>query len=112
MKKDIATLERELEEKKKELDELKAQAKEAKESEYVESIQKFIPLAERLHTILCKSNHTDQCAWGYESDWKGWTKNRYIKLAQALTERVGSVSEAENVLSHMEFINSIKYRLT
>ena len=27
--------------------------------------------ATQLHETICRLNHTDQCSWFYEKDWKG-----------------------------------------
>lgn len=46
-----------------------------------------IEVAELLHDLMCHSNHTDGCAWLYESwDKPGGTRNRYrLKAKQVLS---------------------------
>lgn len=44
-------------------------------------------LAELLHKKQCHANHTDQCGWGYEPDWNGYTHKQYANKAEAILER-------------------------
>jgi hypothetical protein len=41
-------------------------------------------LAEELHALLCRYNHTDQCAWDYEPGWDQYTHQTYVNLASQL----------------------------
>jgi hypothetical protein len=64
-------------------------------------------LAEFLHTVECKQNHTDGCGWGYEykysgpdrtggtvPDWDGWAHKRYLARAHKVFIEIGIKKEA------------------
>jgi hypothetical protein len=44
-------------------------------------------LAEAIHSATCRYNHTDQCAWFYQT-WEkpGWDRARYLESAKKLVE--------------------------
>jgi len=46
-------------------------------------------LAEELHALLCRYNHTDQCTWDYELGWDQYTHQAYVNLASQLIGREG-----------------------
>lgn len=76
----------EIEQKKKELAELETKLEVAKNE------PDDIQLARQLHTLLCKWNHTDGCAWYYESknkkeDWTGHAHAEYLGKARKLMHR-------------------------
>lgn len=44
-------------------------------------------IAERLHSLLCKLNHTDQCGWfHFPHSWEEYSHRKFLKMAQALIE--------------------------
>jgi len=67
----------------------------------------YIKIADNLHTILCKWNHTDGCGWYYEEsngvdDWKGQTHSRYLEKAQKLVDLSGySPEQINGILKRM-----------
>ena len=46
-------------------------------------------LAEMLHTICCRMNHTDQCAWYYDNCVGGDIHKQYEAYAQKLVDQFG-----------------------
>ena len=61
----------------------------------------IIEMAELLHEWLCRWNHTDGCAWHYQS-WEkpGWDREQYVKMA----ERVLKVTDVETIKLIMKAI--------
>lgn len=68
----------------KEIERLKKQKQE------FESLAPDIQLAQILHTLLCKSDHTDHCGWQYESNDKYFSpntaKNAWLTKARNLLD--------------------------
>lgn len=58
-------------------------------------------LAEELHAMLCRQDHTEGCSWGYEvsGSGKGWdsgyTHGEYLKRAQSVLEIVDAETALE-----------------
>ena len=50
-------------------------------------------VAEVLHSVLCKMNHTDQCSWDYES-WKspGSKRQYFLTKSKKLLSNLKSIS--------------------
>ena len=47
----------------------------------------MIELAEAIHNATCEYNHTDQCAWFYESwDRPGYDRSKALGQAKKLVE--------------------------
>ncbi len=61
-------------------------------------------VAELLHSIRCRANHTDQCAWGYEGNsWSSYTHQVWLDEARALIAGLdGDVDVAIRVLTQMK----------
>lgn len=54
-------------------------------------------LAEELHEVLCRWNHTDGCGWHYEikdgvADWSRYDHANYLKRAKALAAEFPSIT--------------------
>lgn len=60
-------------------------------------------LAEELHALLCRYNHTDQCAWDYEPGWDQYTHQRYVNLADQLIE-----GEGGDVLAVLHLVRNLR----
>ena len=61
--------------------------RDALREEYISLLPQEKQLAIKLHSILCQSNHSDQCSFHYEikgieDDWSGWAHARYLKKAE------------------------------
>lgn len=99
---EIAELEREIAEKTEVLMRLR------KSSEAPDPTQREV--ADLLHSLLCKWNHTDGCGWYYNTDQsayldeKNYNQGRYYKLAgKLLKER-----DADTVLTTLKLILDIR----
>lgn len=68
-------------------------------------------VAEVLHKIQCRWNHTDGCSWEYET-WYGATpagnstRSRYLKKAQKLLWESGFASD-QNTLKFLILLSSL-----
>lgn len=97
MRAEIATAKEEL---KRKEDELAARA----------SLTEEERLAEELHAMLCRWDHTEGCSWYYEvsGSGKGWdsgyTHGEYLKRAQSVLE----VVDAETALKVLVAVSASK----
>lgn len=63
-----------------------------------------IAIAELLHAVLCKYNHTDQCAWFYETDatpedrWMKPAHAAFLRKANDLTKTLSGVDVATIII--------------
>jgi uncharacterized protein YecT (DUF1311 family) len=69
-------------------------------------------LAVELHELTCHANHTDGCGWFYEQiakqhDWGGITHVSYLRCADRLLVRAGSVESAWAMLEGYRTIKNI-----
>ena len=60
-------------------------------------------LAEELHALLCRYNHTDQCAWDHELGWNQYTHQTYVNLASQLIGREGG-----DVLAVLDVVRNLR----
>jgi hypothetical protein len=61
-------------------------------------------LAVRLHDAFCTYNHTDGCAWGYETtnsgifhDWGGQAHQRWMERTERVIKRLGDRPLGEQI---------------
>ncbi len=61
-------------------------------------------VADLLHSILCRANHTDQCPWGYEGDdWSSRTHQVWLDEARELIAGLdGDADAAIRVLTQLK----------
>lgn len=57
-------------------------------------------LAEELHTLQCRWNHTDGCGWFYEfnngvPNWQGWAHEQYLNKAREVMKVLPDLSVDE-----------------
>ena len=57
-------------------------------------------LAEELHSMQCRWNHTDGCSWYYEVskgvvNWEGWAHAEYLKKARKVMQVLPDLSVDE-----------------
>ncbi len=60
-------------------------------------------LAEELHALLCRYDHTDQCTWDYEPGWEQYTHQMYVNLASQLVAREGG-----DVLAVLHLVRNLR----
>jgi hypothetical protein len=77
-----------------ELDDLNA------EEERLLSLSEDRRLAEALHSMQCRWNHTDGCGWFYEIqknvvNWNGWAHAEYLKKAHKAMQMLPDMSVDE-----------------
>jgi len=75
----------------------------AEKDRITEVVPEIADLAEYLHEVMCTQNHTDMCAYWYESNrpdkWNEWTHKEYYRKAEALYKVLdGDVDKAKAVL--------------
>jgi hypothetical protein len=94
----IAELERELAQRKTELEKLIKEEKEelAKAQAEIDNNDPLKQLAIQLHTTLCTWNHTDGCGWYYEvsnerHDWNGHSHKDWLKKAREVSTKLDEV---------------------
>ena len=77
----------------------------------VVDIQYSKEIAELLHEVFCRRNHTDQCSWYYESGgyfktdpWKCNEHERYLAEATYLIEKYSYSVAKEFILEIKRFM--------
>jgi sarcosine oxidase delta subunit len=92
----------------KKIKELEAQLLKAKaEKEALSKMTEEQILADQLHTLACRWNHTDGCSWYYEYDrgtvgrWEGWTHKRWLSMAKKLR---GNKYRSEDVIDIIKIV--------
>lgn len=65
-------------------------------------------IAERLHSLLCKLNHIDQCGWfNFTNSWEEYSHRKFLRMAQALIAQCdGDTVVIKLVLSKLLEVNT------
>jgi hypothetical protein len=70
-------------------------------------------LAIELHSMLCNSNHTDDCGWHYEynkgeHNWDQYTHARYLTKSHALIEKCNTLGlKVEHAITLYRLVKGI-----
>ena len=101
--------------------ELERQLEEVNEElESYEGSDPYEVLAEELHSMMCKANHTDGCGWYYHKDTDyavaGTLRYKYLEYGKTLQAYLSDVAGrslgAEDVFRIMHRLNTIRREAT
>lgn len=64
--------------------------------------QQICELADIIHTVTCKSNHTDHCDWyDDKGDWSCYSRKKAISMATKIAD-ISNISDAIAIISLLE----------
>lgn len=105
----MLTLKEKIEKQKEDIENKKEHLKRL-EKQYLDELNNRpeIEIAELLHALFCKHNHTDGCGWYYESwDKVGYSRKKYLEKAQNLIGKGHTYDSLKKIINDFNEIKKI-----